>query len=512
MFVRENKKSLKTSCWLDKITKGSREFPVIDTIILIYEAVVLFFQILFQISPVMTFLAKTPLYDIQTYLGLLGGMLIVLDLFTTKKIWRGKFCLLLYAILGLAAVASIRMISYGLKENIFKLCWAAIQFVLVYSCAYRADRNKLKKYLKWLFSGLLQIWVVACCVSVYQYVNQIGYMYVVNPLAKDSSATRQGFYDNRLFGIFYTLNHAAIISTIFFMIALVWLLQTKKRVSKILLMLAAVPLLCYIILSNSRSAALILLVCMACLVWFLVRNKISKEGFTKTVVPIVCAVLALGCCVVAYCGLRTGLTRILYLNAKFEAYQEQKEEESAAEAPIIEYDEDVLNRKHLENDYSNGRFAIWKDYAALYREIGPIGMSPGNYMGYILENHPELYIVEYIRQHYPDKYESGIIYHVHSGYVMVYVSTGWVGAACLLTFIALCLVALFRKVYKTPVLSKWFIGTFLVVAIVAISAVFDEGIFFQNNPQTTAFWLCLGILMKECGQHCEKKQKILKVM
>ena len=153
MFVRENKKSLKTSCRLDKITKSSREFPVIDTIILIYEAVVLFFQILFQISPVMTFLAKTPLYDIQTYLGLLGGMLIVLDLFTTKKIWRGKFCLLLYAILGLAAVASIRMISYGLKENIFKLCWAAIQFVLVYSCAYRADRNKLKKYLKWLFSG-----------------------------------------------------------------------------------------------------------------------------------------------------------------------------------------------------------------------------------------------------------------------------------------------------------------------------------------------------------------------
>ena len=80
------------------------------------------------------------------------------------------------------------------------------------------ETEKLKKYIKVLFSVLLVIWLAACCVSLYQFARLIGYDYVVNPMAQDASSNRQGFYDNRLFGIFYTLNHAAYGSLLFFLL------------------------------------------------------------------------------------------------------------------------------------------------------------------------------------------------------------------------------------------------------------------------------------------------------
>ena len=46
--------------------------------------------------------------------------------------------------------------------------------------------------------------------------------------------------------------------------------------------------------------------------------------------------------------------------------------------------------------------------------------------------------------------------------------------------------------------SLLFIGCMLYAAACAISAVFDEGLFFQNHLHTTLFWFALGVLMKEC--------------
>lgn len=497
-----------------RLTTPKRDYAAVDTAVVAYCGFVLLVQVLLQISPFMTFLATTPFYSIQTYLGLLGGALIVVDLFTTKRIWQGSYRFLLYAILALAAVASVRMISYGVKENLFKLCWAAIQFVLVYSCAYRMEREPLRKYVKILFYVLLLIWFVGCCVSLYQYINQIGYMYVVNPLAKDSSSNRQGFYDNRLFGIFYTLNHAAYISLLFFLVAVLYLFQEKRKGVRICLIVAMAALLCHIILSGSRSATIALYGTTAVFAWFFARNKIKENGMKR---PLICTMAALMVVVVCFSGLRimkNGLILLPYVKEKI-AYHihlinpgtnnpadepglsGDEAEDPSADREKPEMNEDVLVRDGLEEDASNGRFSIWKDYISLYRDVGAIGLSPGNYMPYIMENHPELYVVEYIRVNYPDKYESGIIHHVHSGYIMVYISAGILGFLCLAAFIGICLVRAFRTILKHQQLSYLFIGAFALVAAGAVAAVFDEGLFFQNNPHTTVFWFALGLLMKD---------------
>lgn len=498
-----------------QLTTPKRDYKLVDSAVVAYCGFVMLVQILLQISPFMTFLATTPLYSIQTYLGLLGGALIVVDFFTTKKIWQGKYSILLYAILVLAAMASIRMISYGMKENLFKLCWAAVQFVLMYSCAYRMDSESVKKFIKVLFFTILLIWFVGCCISLYQYVNQIGYMYVVNPLAKDSSSNRQGFYDNRLFGIFYTLNHAAYISLLLILVAVAYFMWEKRWRVRVPLIVAMAVLLFHIILSGSRSAFVSLCATTAVITWFVVRNRIREKGLRCFAISSVAAVLAAVICVLGFYGLKEGLSYVPYIKEKH-AYQQNEATvptqnvmpENTVVVPPVEQapelNKDLLVRDDLEGDTSNGRISIWKDYVSLYSDIGLVGLSPGNYMPYILENHPELYVVEYIRVNAPDKYESGIIHHVHSGYLMVYVSAGLLGLLCLAAFIVLCLIRVVGIIAKNKRLSCLFIGAFALVLTGAIAAVFDEGLFFQNNPHTTLFWFALGIMLREDFARADK--------
>ena len=520
----------------NKLFNRKKEYPRIDNLVVVYVAVVLYFQLLLQISPIVTSLTATPLYNIQTYLGLLGGGLIVLDLFTTKRIWQGNYIGLLCVILVFAALASVRMISYGIKENLFKLCWMAIQFVLVYTCGYRIDKAQLETRIRILFYGLLIIWCYAACISLYQYVTQYGYKEVVNPLAVDTSSNRQGFYDHRLFGIYYTLNHAAYISLLFVTIALVFLLREKRTWVRILLIAAEVVLVFHIILSGSRSAMVAMLVCVGVVSWFVARQMIKLNGLSK---PLVCCVVSAAMMVLCYCGyqgLKRGLAYVPHIVGTTRG--EHAGTQNAANdrmknmtrsgllsafvvgngadfsdtvslpklATITPGEEvaDVLNREeNPDGDISNGRLEIWADYIHLYKDIGVVGLSPGNYMPYILENYPDLYIVDEVKRFYPDKYNSGIIHHVHSGYMMVYVSAGMVGILSLVVYMLLCLRRFLRMVQKNKKLSHMFLGALALVIAVAVSAVFDEGLFFQNNPQTTIFWFALGLLMSGRLQDAE---------
>lgn len=519
------KKQWKRSNKITNLFQTEKQYPLVDRAIVIYVAVLLFFQILLQIAPVLTLLAKTPLYSIQSYLGLLGGFLLLVDLFTTKKVWHGKFCLLLYGILVLAALASLRTIGYGVKQNLFKLCWAAIQFALIYSCADRVDQQKFRVYVKRLFFTLLFIWLVACCVSLYQYVNQIGYLYVVNPLSQDASASRQGFYDNRLFGVFYTLNHAAYISLMFFLMGFFFAIKEKRLWCRVYLIVAQIILLSYIILSGSRSTAIAWIVCMAVIGWFLARNRLKLQSVKRSVACTAIALLVAVGCMMGYQAMRSGLSRLPYWKAMLVYHLQtdqhpfrppmgtteptetiyptgsgsEKPEPSTPQLPEKpNLDKDILDRDNLGEDFSNGRLSIWKDYLSLYESVGLVGMSPGNYMAYILEHYPDLYIVKYIQRYHPDKYASGIIYHPHNGYLMVYVSAGILGAMCLVVFMLLCMIRLVGLILRKKKLSLTYICAISMVVAGGISAMLDEGLFFQNNPHTTMFWLALGVVMSGC--------------
>ena len=82
-----------------------------------FVAAVLVTQMLLQISPVVTLLAQTPLYSIQTVLGILGGGLILWDVLTAGAGRWNKHSGLLLGILLLAGAASLRTLSMDGKKG-----------------------------------------------------------------------------------------------------------------------------------------------------------------------------------------------------------------------------------------------------------------------------------------------------------------------------------------------------------------------------------------------------------
>ncbi len=445
---------------LRRIIEPRRSYYVLDIINLIFVAVTLMFQMLIQISPIMSFVAKTPFYSLQTYLGIIGGILIVVDVFTAKRLWQGKYSILLFGICALVAVSSLRMLSYGVSENIFIFCWTTIYFAIFYSCSYRTYNEKMKKAMSVIFVVFLAIWLIACLVSFFQFFNGIGYYKVINPLSKDPSAFRQGYIDNRLFGIFGTLNHAAYISAYFFFICCIKAIKTENKTAKVLLYVSSLVLISHIVLSKSRSAIISILAGMFILGWIFIRDQYFKTGWKQIVFSIVSVILAI----------------IVLIGGVYSS---------------------VLLRKELEGDVSNGRTTIWSDYISIHEDIGLTGLSPGNYMWHILKNHEDLYIVEDTKETYPEKYQAGIIYHPHNGFLYVYVSTGIIGALLIAAFIVLCLIRVIKKLVSGTPVSDLFVYSLVIVAIGAISAVFDTALFFQNNPHSSVFWIALGLLMKE---------------
>ena len=189
-------------------------YPILNHIIVFYIGVTIVCNVLFLIYPFVFVVAGTPVYHVKTYLGIAGALLLALDVFTNKVVWRGPHCVFLYALSIVSVFASIRTLSYGIKDNLFLICWITIQFSLFYSCGYRLNLSKHSRLLKTFFALIVAVWFIACAISIYQFCMQIGYLQIVDPASDDLSYARQGFISGRLFGIFVPLNHAAHVSTI----------------------------------------------------------------------------------------------------------------------------------------------------------------------------------------------------------------------------------------------------------------------------------------------------------
>ena len=182
------KRELRRAVFGDESCIG--RLPWLNTAVLVYVGVTVVSFVLLQIAPVLTWMAKTPLYHISTYLGLIGAVLMALDLFTNRGLWRGIWCWLLYGVAFMDVIASLRTMRYGVKDNLFDLCWVVIQFALVYSLAQRVGKERMRRFLRNLFYVVLVIWGIACCVGLYQYLFRIGYTYVANPNTTSPELTR----------------------------------------------------------------------------------------------------------------------------------------------------------------------------------------------------------------------------------------------------------------------------------------------------------------------------------
>ncbi len=185
-----------------------------------------------------------------------------------------------------------------------------------------------------------------------------------------------------------------------------------------------------------------------------------------------------------------------FISAEKEEDKEKEATGEKAEDTENTQEEGLLDRRYKGGELSNGRRDIWSNYLSMAGEIGLIGFSPEN-AGFVIQKiHPELYICRIIRRHQPDLYKTGYVYHTHSGYLRVFVATGFLGLALLIIFIIRCAHAVFRQIMRSRSLSLEFLFSLLIVVAGAVTAMFDNELFFNMNPESLIFWAALAILIK----------------
>ena len=477
--------------------------PMINRFILIYSAIVLVFYELLLIAPFLTFLSKTPVYHLSAYLGFLGAILVVLDMFTNRGIWRGWKCFLLYGICVMAALGSIRTITYGIHDNAYDLCWVGIQFALIYSSAYRLSEKTRKRYFNTLFAIVVGIWFIACCVSVGQYILQIGFRYISNPMSDNPELCRQGFWEHRLFGVFTGLDYAVYMSLMLSIWSLYYVFSEKRKGIKAALCFGILVFVIHMILSGSRSVQVSLYLFVFFFTLLIVRNKLPNRSYKTLLMKVSAGLLAVVLCFGGFSILKFGLQYLPGLVDYSGSFVQEDE------LPEESDPDNILDRESLEEDYSNNRFGIWKDYISLYKEIGLIGLSLSNYNDYIKDHHPELYIVTHFEEDFKDSVKQDIVYESHNNYLFVFVSTGLIGFALFLAFFISCMVKVLRFIYEHQEVPLHVISLLGIVCIGLVQALFMNSVFLKINAPSFFFWAALGALMETVIQKRKKTEETI---
>ena len=510
-------------------------FSAHDFLVLVYIGLCVFWFSLSSITPLLRFLMKTPLRGMSVWLHQAGIVFVTLSFIRflfgrglqKMSSWggmkRAPGTLLLYSVCMIAVLSSWVHREYGYKSNFETISWMVIVVTLFYRHVCLAHKAWLKRCLGFFYGIELLLWTGACSLSLVQFVLQIGVYgpnYSSSPwLGGDGFNIRM----HRLFGLFGYPEYGALTGLMLIIAGIYYCFKVRSRLSRALILLLQVPILLYIVISESRNTAVALFEVIFLGV-FLYLWKYAEKTWTKNPVILLClSFIVLAASGLLYAGIlktaghmpalfegkdKTGVTQSLGT-----VYMEKGEgrlrgrflmslTHSRDSFPVAAAEGNggsknkVLEREYWEGDISNGRLQIWKDYLSLHKEIGLIGLSPENAGFYIQKTHPELYICTFIKRTNRALYDSGYVFHTHNGYLRTYVASGLLGIVCLLTFIALTVMHVIRVIVRSRRLNPEFLFSLLIVVTGASSALFDNEVFFNMNPTSLIFWIALGIMMR----------------
>lgn len=468
----------------------------------IYIFALVLYQTLWQIVPVRVFLLNTGLDIISPALAVVGLAFLLVDIFIEKTIFQSKYCVFLIAAVVIMGISSLLYINYGWADNAKVIVWQVVQMFLIYSFYLRLNKEELQKYSRNIFIVISAIFTVAVIISIYQFIMQISYNTPV-----EGSNNRQGFQENRLFGIFGYVFFAPLMSLLLGMGAVYSSVKAKRVWLKVLFAVQAVLFFIYVVLSGTRSTLVSMIFGIAVCGALIARNILTEKrknwsnlGRRSSViaVAVVCAVLVYG----AYSGTHTLLSKIPVVLGTQHSVDSGNTGDTDNEDDIsepIEGDIDILERPDTQSgDISNGRFKIWKDYLSCgFSSVKTVlfGFSP-NYMSIIQEEFPDIYIVQYSKEHFPQSFEMGRIYDTHNGYLAMDISTGILGFAAMMAFLICILIRAIKYFIKRKHPDGISILIFTMLVVIAVAILFDTDIFYKCSCGSIIFWLLIGCMVK----------------
>lgn len=530
------------SAGMDKTSGSLRKKPVVfEYFIFFYLLAALLWCGVYRILPFYNFIAKTPLIHLLLWLRRIGIVLVILNLVNFRKLVKVPGLLFLSGICAAAAISSFMMRQYGCANNLDTILWEVIIFALFYGAVYITPMSLLRRFIPLAYGIFLVFWSAVCALSCTQYLLQIGR----DGLNHSSSVWLGGegfsFHRHRLIGLFGYPEYGAVTGIMLFAVGAYYFRKTKQPLIKAAIVILNIPVFFYLVLSLSRNALLALLEIVFLGVFLLSWKSMRKKSENNRIGrPFLLGLIAAAVLLIVYLAAAK-------VSGYLPGFFSSPEESAAGYSPVAGFAEQKttrasqfngpvlsslvtdknrlrqvispgdgqirttaakskegddnenemkLSRYYGNGDISTGRGKIWKSYFSISKEFGLFGLSPENAGFYIQEHHPDLFICTFIKRTDEPLYNSGYVFHPHSGYLKTFVSTGFLGLCFMLLFIGMCAWTVIRCIIQSRRLSDEFIFSLLVCVVGASAALFDLELFFNTNPTSLIFWSSLAILLK----------------
>ncbi len=432
----------------------------------LYKIIVSWYIALFALYSIMTRftitnlaidgLANSILYVSFT---LSGVLLAVYEFISFGSFRKAKHNRLLILFLFVCCLSTLLNYKYDLIGNIKAITILFSQIMLFYFLAMHFDKEDFCYCLKRLLILCNFLWSLASLGSIVLYMLNLHF-----PLDyTEGRVIRQGFMEGRLFGFFSDPNFAAFTSLLLIYGLLYLVSKTKTKGLRILYRISIGIHICYIIMSNSRTVYISIL--LSALLYVLLQRKrkdsvLSAASIAKTII-ITILILAVGYLTI-FASLR-GLGYLITPNRGVE-------------------DEFIREDVNLEN-ISNNRSTIWKNYLKLYTKKPLFGTSPRGAL--LLADETE-----------PDGYLSKRQYVTHNGYLSLLVTTGGIGFAIMVIFMLFELKKIWFFLHSDRLPDDLFIFFITTLLATMTFTFFFTDLFFTNNIETMLFLIALSYMNK----------------
>ena len=439
------------------------------------------FKIIYLILTLLSFnsfTAHTTFLTIFAYcVAALGGIVLLYRVIFLKRFIRTPNLLFLGLFLVSFIVSVLINYKYGIMENVQGFIWMALQYCILYACDDTKDTNFYKREFH-ILAGILSVYlIIGAMFSLYFMFTGEG-----GSILHSSEPVYYGFLWGRLWGIFTEPNNAAAAMCIGIFIAFYLFKVCKKIWVKIGSWCSIVLYASYILLSDSRTALICLVVGSAIITYLLIINP-EKRNRKSIVTQIVAIALALVVGIGCFFGIYFGKKGYNLVQSSITSSQNESSEGNTTKKPNLE----IGRAQDLANDFSNRRFDIWESGIEVFQAAPIFGVGFRNIVQAAQEKVPDTYIVNN---------DQGDFASFHNMFIDVLVSQGIVGIVIFLSFVILTLIWLIHLF--TQKLKKdyiYLVTLFGIVMSIGVSAMVSPDVVYVNTQHAFMFWTFLGYLM-----------------
>ncbi len=429
--------------------------------------------------------------DVRSWISwavsIMGVLLIVGDIFTSRIVFRAKYWYISIAFMVVCGVSTLLNIGGDVTSGIKQMLHSSIFLFLLYMQDPKASEQNYRKLLCRINSIIIAIAFVSAVLSVIMFLMSIGFF-----IEQDVAIYRVGFLENRLYGVYTSPNIGALFGIISIVSGCInSILKNGKALkwSGFYVANAVFQLFYFILaLSNGATLSIVAFTALFCALFVFRKLRIKRNRLMSILLSFACFVGILG----GLFAVTTGLKQLFPLlsNAVHKVIGITATEDD------IFLDENIkIERVESGEDLSNNRFTIWSAGIKLWEKQPVFGLSHADY------NESPIVMTEKMAQSQLTDIEKSWIQKIngnmHNVYLQVLVYSGIMGFVLIGGIILLVMLSYLKYLFRNKPDNEHYLLISIIFCTLAMlladGFVESHLLFSRQNAIGCIFWVYAGL-------------------